>query len=648
MSHTFGHLKTALFTSIALSIAAVAAAGAPSVEQALKLAPMQKDVEYDIPTAAEVAKCTIKAEKIDGQTGWVVRNASGQILRQFVDTNGDNIVDRWSYYKDGIEVYRDIDSNYNGKADQSRWLNTAGTRWGIEKEEDGKIDYWKQISPEEVTAEIVMAVRDKDPARFNRVLLSASEAKAISLPAAKSKQLNDKITAAPAAFDAFVRKQRVVTPKTIWVHFGGTRPGLVPAADGNGPDLTVYENVLAMMETDGKDSQLQIGTLIKVGDVWRVIDAPSLVDPNDKTADDGFFFSTQNRLELANANSGEGAPNEQVQKMMDELSKLDEAVGRATTDSEQTRLNDRRAELMTQIAEGIGDKDRPQWIRQFADAISAAAQTGAYPTGVEKLKALVEKLSANTDDALLVPYVKYRYLQADYGSKLQRHEVDFVKVQSEWLENLEQFVKDYPKATDTAEALLQLGLAQEFAGQEDKAKKWYGQLVSDFGGSAAAVKARGAVARLDSVGQPMQLRGKATNGQPDDIAKYKGKYVLVHYWATWSDPCKTDLAQLKELYAKFGKSGFALIGVSLDNNASDLNDYLTKNRLPWTQLYEPGGLESRFANEMGILTLPTMILVDDKGKVVNRNIHITELENDLKSRLKQASTARSDSDKAER
>src|SRR5207253_2260543 len=91
----------------------IARGGSPTVEQALKLAPIQKDVEYDIPTAAEIAKCAIKAEKVGNQTGWVVRGPSGQILREFVDTNGDNVVDRWSYFKDGIEVYRDIDENYN-------------------------------------------------------------------------------------------------------------------------------------------------------------------------------------------------------------------------------------------------------------------------------------------------------------------------------------------------------------------------------------------------------------------------------------------------------------------------------------------------------------------------------------------------------
>jgi thiol-disulfide isomerase/thioredoxin len=333
----------------------------------------------------------------------------------------------------------------------------------------------------------------------------------------------------------------------------------------------------------------------------------------------------------ASETAGDG-PNEKVQKMIDELSKLDEAVARATSDNEQNRLNDRRAELMLSIIENIGDKDRTQWIRQFSDSMTAAAQTGNYPAGVEKLKAMVEKLEKSPEDAVLVPYAKFRLLTADYGAKLQAHK-EFVKVQSEWLDNLEQFVKDYPKAADTAEALLQLGIAQEFAGQEDNAKKWYRALVSDFETTPSAIKARGALNRIGSVGQVLQLKGKTVSGQTDDLSKYKGKYVLIHYWATWSEPCKTDFAELKELYAKYGKN-FALIGINVDTNLADANDYLAKNKLPWSQLWEPGGLDSRLANEMGILTLPAMILVDDKGKVINRNAHITELDSELRSLIK--------------
>jgi thiol-disulfide isomerase/thioredoxin len=645
MSFTLGRtgsrivsLGATLIAFYSLAWGTAAHAATPTIDQALKLTPVQKDVEYDIPAPADIAKCTIKAEKIGGQTGWVVRGPNGQIIREFIDTNGDNVVDRWCYFKDGIEVYRDIDENFNGKADQHRWLNTAGIRWGLDPNEDGRIDSWKIISPEEVSAEVVMAIRDHDVGRFNRLLLTVAEANSLGLGPTKTKQLEEKLAGATEKFSTLVRNQRAITPSTQWVHFGGSRPGLIPAGtDGATSDVTAYENIVAMTETDNKDGQVSIGTLVKVGDVWRVIDAPTILDPSNKMAEvDGFFFQAASRgNETAAAEANADGPSEKVQKMIDELSKLDEAVGHANTEAESTRLNDRRVELLLSIIDEIGDKDRSQWIRQFADSISAAAQTGTYPTGVDKLKDMLDRVTTKHEDQALIPYVKFRLLTADYGSKLQKHEIDFVKVQAEWLDNLEKFVGDYPKASDTAEALLQLGIAQEFAGQEDKAKKWYGQLVSDFETTSSATKARGALNRMDSVGKVMQLRAKTVNGQPYDLAKEKGKLVLVHYWSTWCEPCKTDFAELKELYAKYGKSGFTLVGVNLDTNLPDANDYLSKNRLPWPQLWETGGLDSRLANDMGILTLPTMILVDEKGTVIDRNVHITELEGELKSHLKQ-------------
>src|SRR5262245_11973485 len=394
-----GVLSISLATMLVFGSSAASQAASPTVDQALKLAPIQKDVDFDVPSAADAPKCTIKAEKLSGQTGWVVRDPNGQILREFVDTNGDNVVDRWSYFKDGIEIYRDIDENFNGKADQYRWLNTAGIRWGLDKDEDGRIDSWKVISPEEVSAEVVLALRDKDPARFGRVLLTTTEAKSLGLGATKAKQLTDKITAAPAAFTELSRKQRVVTNNTDWVHFGGTRPGLIPVgAEGSTGDVIAYENVVAMIETDGKDGQISVGTLVKVGDAWRVIDAPAIPDANSKFAEaPGFFFQAPNRPDAGTSETAADGPTEKVQKMMDELAKLDEALGRASSDAEQNRLNDRRAELMLEIIEGVGDKERSQWIRQFADSISAAAQTGTYPVGVERLKALVEKLQKDSE-----------------------------------------------------------------------------------------------------------------------------------------------------------------------------------------------------------------------------------------------------------
>jgi hypothetical protein len=91
---------------------------------------------------------------------------------------------------------------------------------------------------------------------------------------------------------------------------------------------------------------------------------------------------------------------------------------------------------------------------------------------------------------------------------------------------------------------------------------------------------------------------------------------------------------LKQLQAKYAKQGFSLIGVNLDSDRAAAVSFLQQNALPWRHLYEAGGLDSRLATEMGILTLPTMILIDKDGKVVNRNIHAAELDQELGKRLR--------------
>jgi hypothetical protein len=128
--------SAAIKTPAAQPANSAATPAAPSVEYALKFMPVQRGVDFDQPTPEEAAKCKISTKKIDGHVGYIVESGDGVILRKFVDTNEDNFVDQWSYYKDGLEVYRDIDSNFNGKADQYRWFHTAGSRWGLDPKED--------------------------------------------------------------------------------------------------------------------------------------------------------------------------------------------------------------------------------------------------------------------------------------------------------------------------------------------------------------------------------------------------------------------------------------------------------------------------------------------------------------------------------
>ena len=96
-------------------------------------------------------------------TGWLVLGPAGQTLRRYMDSDGDGEVDQFSYYRSGVEVYRDVDTNANNKVDQSRWLNIGGARWGVDANEDGKIDSWKRISAEESCKLAVKALITRTP-----------------------------------------------------------------------------------------------------------------------------------------------------------------------------------------------------------------------------------------------------------------------------------------------------------------------------------------------------------------------------------------------------------------------------------------------------------------------------------------------------
>src|SRR5262249_22298861 len=136
------------------------------IEDVLAYRPTQKDVEVDTPTAAEIPKCKLEVERQGSGSGWVLYGPQGQILRRFLDTNGDRGVDEFRYFKNGIEVYRDLDTNGNNKIDQSRWLNTAGSRWGIDKNEDERIDSWQILSAEEASREATLALVNRDERRL--------------------------------------------------------------------------------------------------------------------------------------------------------------------------------------------------------------------------------------------------------------------------------------------------------------------------------------------------------------------------------------------------------------------------------------------------------------------------------------------------
>ncbi len=631
-------LITVVGLCLILSLPIQAADGAQAtVAQALALKPIQKDAELETPTGDDIAKCSIKDQAEGNVRGWVVRNGAGQLLRRFLDTNGDRKLDLWCYYRTGIEVYRDIDTDFNGKADQYRWLGTSGIRWGLDEDEDGQIDRWKMISAEEVTSEVVAALDTADATRFQRLLPTSSELDALGLGEIQRKEIAKKAAEAASGFADLARRKTVVGSDAKWLHFGAGLPGVLPAGfEGSIKDVTVYDNVSAIVESDGKHTQIAIGTMVKVAGGWRVIDLPAnLSDGQTASLPGGYFFqqSPATRPEMV---AMEGGLSETVQKLIRDLESVDKSIAAAANPEDLAKLNAQRADVLEQLAQNAGtEEERNTWTRQFADSISAAAQSGGYPKGVERLKKLSEKLAQGAPGSDLAAHVTLAYLSAAYGVGVQSASTDdYPKIQEKWHANLRQFIKDYPRSEDAAEAMLQLAIGEEFAGKTDDAIAWYGNIVARFPTSQLAKKAAGAKKRLESVGKTVNLRGPTLDGKEVSLAAYRGRVVLIHYWATWCEPCKQDMALLKKLQAKYARQGFSLIGVNLDSERATALAHLQSNSLPWPQLYEPGGLDSRLAIELGIITLPTMILVDNQGNVLNRSIHAGELDDELGKRLR--------------
>lgn len=116
------------------------------------------------------------------------------------------------------------------------------------------------------------------------------------------------------------------------------------------------------------------------------------------------------------------------------------------------------------------------------------------------------------------------------------------------------------------------------------------------------------------------------NGSSLSLTDYKGKYVLLDFWASWCVPCRKGNPHLKELYAKYKDKGIEFIGIADDDRAEDAwKKAVEKDGLPWKHVrrglkYENGNYDrSTDINEnFGIHTLPTKILIDPNGMIVGR------------------------------
>jgi len=129
---------------------------------------------------------------------------------------------------------------------------------------------------------------------------------------------------------------------------------------------------------------------------------------------------------------------------------------------------------------------------------------------------------------------------------------------------------------------------------------------------------QGIARRLTLLGSKMELSGTGIDGAEFDWAAYRGKVVLIHFWASASGLCRRELASIRTNYGLYHDRGFDVVGISLDHDRKALESFLAKERLPWVILHEKGARERHpMATRYGVTDIPTRLLVDKEGKVVS-------------------------------
>jgi thiol-disulfide isomerase/thioredoxin len=118
----------------------------------------------------------------------------------------------------------------------------------------------------------------------------------------------------------------------------------------------------------------------------------------------------------------------------------------------------------------------------------------------------------------------------------------------------------------------------------------------------------------DLVGKPLELAGNTADGKAFAWEKYRGKVVIVDFWATWCGPCRKEMPNVKALREKLKDKGFEVVGVSVDKDLEALDTYLEENEIPWETL--AGDEAGELAEKYGVRGIPTMMLIDQKGNVV--------------------------------
>ncbi|MDO6431077.1 TlpA disulfide reductase family protein [Flavitalea sp. BT771] len=194
------------------------------------------------------------------------------------------------------------------------------------------------------------------------------------------------------------------------------------------------------------------------------------------------------------------------------------------------------------------------------------------------------------------------------------------------------FIKTHPASYISARELLQMTNNESLA----ESRKLYAALDSKVQQSAQGREVADRIALLSKIEtgrQALPFTQSSVDGKTVTLADFRGKYVLLEFWASWCGPCRAENPNLRKQYQLYKDKGLEIVGVSLDHDKGAWVKAIEKDQLPWVHVSDLQGWKNAVSTSYGIMGVPANFLIDPQGKIVAQNLRGEALNKKLEEIL---------------